>query len=304
MPTTEHPRRSATAIPTRTLQSIAATATLSLALPSLAAPRDEIVPTAVGDDDLRRDERGSDDDDDREEDDGDDDRDPNHEDDVNDDNDDDDKDIDGAEDSHLRVHVDSEALGGAWIRTDGTDETPSDSSLQFGAGLARPSLLDSNAAVFSRPMFGFGLGYVFAEDRAIVGAKLSVSVDGYNIDSDSRTLAVGGRLVPYFQWMFMPDRWIRPYVEARVGFGGSADVADDDDTGRTTGHVIYPLVGAGGGVHMFPRDWFSVDLGLNVDYAAPFGRTTFRNDDLDDTDWEKAADVVNFGILLGMSTWF
>lgn len=294
-------RRSAD-VTTRVLQLVAATSTLAIALPSHAAPEDDIIPTATDDADASGD-RPVHSNENREEDDGDDDNDPDHEDDVNDDTHDD-NDIDGAEGTRLRVHVDSEALGGAWSRTAGRDGVPSDSSVQFGAGIARPSLLDGGTAVFSRPMFGFGLGYVFAEDRAIVGAKLSVSVDGYAIDSDRRTLAVGGRVVPYFQWMFMPHRWIRPYLEARVGMGGSASVADVEGSGRTTGHIIYPMVGAGTGVHMFPRDWFSVDLGLNVDYAAPFGRTTYKDDELDDTSWDKAADVVNFGVLLGMSTWF
>lgn len=215
------------------------------------------------------------------------------------------RDVEGAEGSRLRVHVDSEALGGAWSRRDGNG--PSRDSLSFGAGLARPSLIDSGAGMFSRPLFGFGLGHVFSRHRAVLGAKLAVSVDGYDIDASTRTVAVGGRLVPYFHWMFLPGHRVRPYGEARVGLGGSAtsmDVYTNDEIGRTTGNVVYPIFGVGAGVHFFPRNWFSVDVGLNVDYAAPFGRTTFRDPDRDDTDWNKAADVVNFGLLLGMSSWF
>lgn len=228
-----------------------------------------------------------------------------HDDDA--DHDHDDGDIDGAEDTHLRLHVDSEALGGAWTNAEGDpdgDGVDSDDSFSFGAGLSRSSLLDSGPAVFSRPLIGFGLGYVFAQDRAIVGAKLGLSVDGFGIESSGRTVAVGGRLVPYFQWMFRPERWVRPYVEARLGLGGSAASREIDGIGRTTGHVLYPMAGAGAGVHLFPRDWFSIDLGLNVDYAAPYTRTTFEDDERADTDFTKSADVVNFGVLLGMSVWF
>lgn len=227
--------------------------------------------------------------------------------DDDDDDDDVDDDIDGAEDTHLRIHIDSEALGGAWTSADGDPEgdgNDNGNSVSFGAGVARSSLLDSGPAVFSRPLIGVGLGYVFADDRAILGAKLGLSVDGFAIDSSARTVAIGGRLVPYFQWMFRPDRWLRPYAEARLGFGGTAASQDVEVVGRTTGHVVYPTLGAGGGVHFFAREWFSLDVGFNVDYAAPFTRTTFEDDDLEDTDFDKAADVVNFGVLLGMSVWF
>lgn len=214
------------------------------------------------------------------------------------------RDVNGAEDTRLRVHVDSEAIGGAWSRVEGTADNPARDTISFGAGLARPSLLDNGAAVFSRPMFGLGLGYVFSDDRAIIGAKLSVTVDGYNLDDNTKTIAVGGRVAPYFQWMFRPERWFRPYLEARIGLGGSAAIRDVEGMGRASGQVLYPMAGAGGGFHMFPRDWFSIDLGLNVDYAAPFSRTTYRDDAQTDTEWDKTADVVNFGILIGMSTWF
>lgn len=216
------------------------------------------------------------------------------------------REVDGARGARLRVHVDSEALGGTWTKRASTGTTDGGETLSLGAGLARISLLDSGAAVFSRPLFGFGLGYVFADDRAVVGAKLALTAEGFDVTSgsDARTASLGGRVTPYFHWMFLPERAVRPYAEARVGFGGSATQVQTGTDGRITGHVIYPTVGAGGGVHFFPRDWFSVDVGLNVDYAAPFARTTYKDDDSRDTDFEKSADVVNFGILLGMSAWF
>jgi hypothetical protein len=119
---------------------------------------------------------------------------------------------------------------------------------------------------------------------------------------------VGGRLVPYFQWMFLPGSWVRPYVEVRLGFGGSSrsfrDEMDPDEQ-RFTQHFIYPLVGVGGGVHLFPVDYFSVDLGLNFDYVAPHGRTTLRDPPPGfDDNWDKLGDLINFGVLLGVSVWF
>jgi hypothetical protein len=104
----------------------------------------------------------------------------------------------------------------------------------------------------------------------------------------------------------LPERWARPYVEGRVGFGGSALTASDRDgvDGRVTTGVIYPVVGAGVGVHLFPREWFSVDLGLNLDYAAPFSHTKASEDPPGDSDWNKVGDVLNYGIMLGVSTWF
>ena len=209
--------------------------------------------------------------------------------------DDDDKD-----DKRFRLHIDSEVLGGAWFNPDGEGN----SSVSLGFGLARPSLLDGNGTVMMRPLIGLGMGYVFAENRAVVGAKVGFTVDAYDLEHSSRLVTVGGRLVPYFHWMFLPDRRIRPYFEARVGFGGSTSTARNrgGEDGRVTRSFIYPVVGGGLGLHMFPRDYFSVDLGLNIDYAAPYGMT--RRSEGDDDDWDKVGDVVNYGVLLGVSTWF
>jgi hypothetical protein len=200
-------------------------------------------------------------------------------------------DVNGAEDSHVRIHVDSEAIGGAWSRLDnGAD------SISFGAGLARPSLI-------SRPLFGFGVGWVFARDRAILGAKMAITAEGFDLGSSRRSAAIGGRFVPYLHWMFRPQRAVRPYLEARVGIGGTAASTRVSDGGRVD-HLFYPTAGAGLGMHVFPRDYFSFDLGFNVDYAAPYRRTTFKSNDTPDRGWRKSADVLNFGLLLGISTWF
>lgn len=265
------------ALARRSVPLFTALAAMAFAAPALAAPQ-------------RNGDERDDDDDDDDADDDDNERDTTRDDGRGD--------VDGAEDSHLRVHVDSEALGGAWSRNANGDD-----SLTFGAGLARPSLLD-HSAVFSRPLFGFGLGWVFARDRAVLGAKMGLSVDGYDLDSSRRATSVGARFVPYFHWMFLPGRAVRPYAEGRIGLGGGAISTDPGAGGRRTDRLIYPIVGAGAGVHIFPRNYFSVDLGFNVDYARPYASTVYRDAGTPDTDWRKSADVLNFGVLLGLSTWF
>lgn len=201
----------------------------------------------------------------------------------------------------LRVHVDSELLGGAWVRRTNPGPAEGRASVSFGGGLGRPSLLDDGSALVARPVFGLGLGYLFEGTRALVGAKGSLTLDAYGIDDATRMVAFGGRVVPYVQWIFRPGDTVRPYVEARAGVGALRTVRHDPLMGRSASRVFYPLVGAGAGVHLFPRDWFSLDVGLNLDYAAPLLRT---DDDAGTSAWAKRADVLGFGALLGASTWF
>jgi hypothetical protein len=226
----------------------------------------------------------------------------------------------GAYGKPWRLHFETELLGVTHFDRDGGDPDDDDEWTSVGFGVARPSFIDGGAGyadfgggffptfVYSRNVFALGLGYAFSRERAIVGAKFALTVDGYNLDEDSTQSAVGGRFVPYFQWMFLPESWVRPYVEVRVGFGGSALGVDDspDEDNRATGHLIYPQIGFGGGVHLFPVDYFSVDLGLNFDYLAPHTRTTFREHPpgVEDSEWDKTGDLINFGVLLGGSVWF
>ena len=275
------------------LRLVAVTAPLSLALttataqaqPATEATEDDDTATAVIEKDRAKVAEDDDDDDD--------------DDDYTDDRDDDDDDDD--DDKRFRLNIESEMLGGSWFNS---DTQGLDDSVSFGFGLARQSLLDGGNAVFLRPLFSLGFGWVFADNRAVLGTKVAFTVDGFELEDSDRVLAVGGRLIPYFHWIFRPERRIRPYFEVRAGLGGSATTAENlnDRGGTTTTAFIYPQVGGGLGLHMFPRDWFSVDLGLNVDYAAPYSRTV--DTEGPDTDWEKFGDVVNYGLMLGVSTWF
>lgn len=203
----------------------------------------------------------------------------------------------------LRLHVDSELLGGAWVRR--TDPAPNEGrdAVSFGGGLGRPSLLDDGSALATRPVFGLGLGYLFEGDHLLVGAKGSLTLDAYGIDDSTRILAFGGRVVPYAEWLFRPGTPVRPYVLARAGVGGLRTVRHDPVMGRTSARMLYPVVGAGAGVHLFPRDWLSLDVGLQLDYVAPLLRTG-SDGFAGASSWTKRADVLGFGVVLGASTWF
>lgn len=221
----------------------------------------------------------------------------------------------GAYGKPWRLHFESEFFGLSHVNLDGNDVAVDDEWTSVGFGIGRQAYIDGVpdgtlgflGTFYSRPILSFGVGYAFSKERAIVGAKVALTVDGFDVGDDGHYTLVGGRFIPYFQWMFLPGSWIRPYVEARVGFGGSAHVDDDDEgPGGNAGavHVIYPQVGLGGGVHFFPVDYFSIDLGLNFDYLAPHTRQTYRDPPPDDTEWDKYGDMINFGVLLGASVWF
>jgi len=203
----------------------------------------------------------------------------------------------------LRVHVDSELLGGAWVRRTTPARTEGRDAVSFGGGLGRPSLLDDGSDLATRPVFGLGLGYLLEGDHLLVGAKGSLTLDAYGIGDSTRIVAFGGRIVPYAEWIFRAGASVRPYVLARAGVGGLRTVRHDPIMGRTSARMLYPVVGAGAGVHLFARNWLSLDVGLQLDYVAPLLRT--GSDGIAGaSSWTKRADVLGFGVVLGASTWF
>lgn len=216
--------------------------------------------------------------------------------------------VQGAKDKRFRLHFDFSLFDFSHVNANGGNPNdPNDRINTIGFGVGRPKPTDGFAP---RNVFGVGFGYVFLRDRAVVGARAAVLVDGNDVgDRNGKSTTSSGLLVPYFHWMFLPGRWVRPYVEGRVGFGGGTDTHGEDIDGdgnveRVTNHVIFPNIGVGGGVHLFPVDYFSVDLGLDMDYLAPHTRRTFENPDRQDTDWAKAADVLVLSIRLGASVFF
>jgi hypothetical protein len=215
----------------------------------------------------------------------------------------------------FRLHADTEFFGVTHF-DDRTDPAGArvDSTL-VGFGIGRPPIADSGAcgggvlAICSlgvRPLWGLGFGFAFAEQQGIVGARFAFTADGLFRDNDTRLSLVGGQFVPYFRWVFLPGRTVRPYVEGRLGLGGGSTTwRDRNDDERESYGVIYPTVGAGGGVHIFIIDAFSLDLGLNFDYLAPHTRGRTRVGPVTiERDWEQASNVINFAALAGFSVWF
>ncbi len=216
----------------------------------------------------------------------------------------------------IRIHADTDFFG--WTNIDDEGPGPDDPDINVvGFGFGRPTLTDSGlctaACLLSvRPVWGLGIGVVLYKGQIVVGSRFSFTVDGIydDDDNDDDTVnLVAGQFVPYFRWVFRPQRRVRPYVEARFGLGGGTVVANEPgnvpDTKATT-NVIYPTVGVGGGVHLFIVDALSVDAGLNFDYAAPHQRTLLDPEPPggNDEGYEPVANVYNLGVLLGLSIWF
>ncbi len=219
--------------------------------------------------------------------------------------------IRGASGKRFRLHADTEFLGVSIFDPDG----PGDAVGAAGFGVGRPNTVDGGriglGQIQQTPSYGLGFAYLFAQERALVGARASFIVNGTfdeapDQELDQSTTTVGGYLVPYFQWMFLPDNWARPYVEVRLGFGGGATKVRAQGGGmenEVTVHTISPNVGVGGGAHLFIIDAFSFDIGLNVDYFAPHSRLSGDVPD-DAEDWEEVGDLVSIGVLAGFSVWF
>jgi hypothetical protein len=206
----------------------------------------------------------------------------------------------------FRFHGETDLLNFAHINPD----APGDDNTNLGGfGIGRPTFHDAGAFPGRRPMWGVGFGYVFAKDRAVVGGRLSFIIEGQSNDEDgnNQSTVFTGQLAPYFRWIFLPGSRFRPFVEGHVGVGGTTFVTEDDtlDT-RITTNVVYPIVGFGGGLHIFPTDFFSVDLGIMFDYFAPHVRTETETPAGSTVDgYDKVADVINLAIVqLGFSVWF
>ncbi len=231
----------------------------------------------------------------------------------------------GARGKKVRISADTELFGWANVNP---FEDPGDPKVNntniVGFGLNRYPLPDSfdpltNVGI-SRPIVNLGVGYVFAGDRAIVGAKFGFTVDGVpdNDDDDqveTSTVGAGGLLAPYFRWVFLPGKFARPYVDARFGMAGTSGKQKQVfDMGpireqRNTADVLGPVVGIGGGVHLFPTEYFSVDLGLQYELRVPHARSSqVIEDDMGNSvetsaDWRQVAVINGLGVLLGVSVW-
>lgn len=209
----------------------------------------------------------------------------------------------------VRVHFDTDFFGFTHWNPESSDR-PEANVNTLGFGIGRLSLIDGGTALLDRSLLALGVGAVILGGRAVVGARVAFVVDGFLRDGGNDT-ALGGRLVPYFNYMFNPAGRVRPYIGARLGFGGGAVTSEEQFGGATTRSrvsVIYPLVGAQGGVHVFLVERVSLDAGLAFDYAAPFGKAEQIEPapppDTDEPGFEQVGNVLNAAVTLGLSAWF
>lgn len=211
-----------------------------------------------------------------------------------------------AQGARVRVHVDTDFFGFTHYDPDASNSADANVNT-LGFGLGRLSLIDGGTAFFDRPLLAFGVGAVLLGGHAVLGARAAFVVDGV-LRSGSNDTAVGGRLVPYFNYMFDPIGRVRPYLGLRFGFGGGSTTIEGDFAGEPTRDrisVIYPIVGVQGGVHVFLAERISLDPGLSFDYAAPHAKTKrLEPMEGEDTGFELAGHVLNAAITLGLSAWF
>jgi hypothetical protein len=232
--------------------------------------------------------------------------------------------IHGGKGKRFRLSVDTELFGWANFNPDEADPSdPEDPNTNvIGFGVNRWSLVDTPGEVggvyFARPLANIGLGYVFAQERAIVGGRFGFAIEsipdnGEDDMSQDSLLGASGMFAPYFRWVFLPGTWARPYVEGRLGMiGASARSVNRPDAGgqiTNTVDILGPVFGVGGGVHLFPTEYFSIDLGLNYDLRAPHVKSLSRiendmGDTLEDREgWDRAAIINGIGVLVGFSVW-
>lgn len=210
----------------------------------------------------------------------------------------------GAKDKRFRFHGETDFLGWTHFNPDGSG----DSTNTVGFGFGRRTGVDR-----AFPFWSLGFGYVFLQDRAVVGARFAFTFDSSkdddteDFDEDAVVTSVSGLFVPYFRWMFLPGKRIRPFAEFRFGLGGtSTSVRGEDSDDKATRSTIGPFVGAAGGASFFLIDAFSIDAGVTFDYWAPHDRTRFDPDPIDRSDdsYSKSGDAFNLAIQAGFSVWF
>lgn len=208
----------------------------------------------------------------------------------------------------FRFHGELDVLSFSHFNPDGNGENTN----TIGFGFGKTTGIDSYLFV---PSWSLGFGYVILDERAVVGGRFVFDLtstsdeedDGAGDFVDSRATVVSGQLVPYFRYIFMPGKRARPFLEGRFGLGGSAisTTTTTDPETRSSTSVIYPIVGFGGGAHIFIVDAFSIDLAATFDYAAPHAKSRFEAGDMStEEDYDKVGDFINIAAQVGFSVWF
>ena len=207
----------------------------------------------------------------------------------------------------FRFHGELDVLSFSHFNPDGGG----DNFNTVGFGFGRTTGVD---ALLFPPSWSLGFGYVFPGGSAIVGGRFAFNFETTGDEEDdmgqafsSRTTAVGGQLVPYFRYLFLPGKRVRPFLEGRFGFGGSSGSTriETDPEIQTSFSEIHPIVGIGGGAHIFLIDAFSLDLALTFDYAAPHTKSRSEAGGITmEEDYDKAGDFINLAAQAGFSVWF
>ena len=232
----------------------------------------------------------------------------------------------------FRLQLSTDVLGVTYVNPveDGTFATERPNTTYFGLGAGRAGFRYQATPL---SVVGFGFGYLLNE-QLIVGADLflggatasvkgeqDINVGGNTVfyEYKTRTSAFGGGLSPYIHYIFTTEGALRPYAQFRFGFGAvrSWTYSEDDAPGNPTStqlitEAVTPTVGLAGGVHLFLSDTVSLDVGLSLDYLAPYGRAVSTTVESTATgkvvtkfnaDYEKASNSLAFGIPLGISIW-
>ncbi len=241
------------------------------------------------------------------------------------------KTVAGAVGARFRLHATTDAFGFSYVAPRGqpivdaagtgapdpADSIGSAATLsgpafnRIGFGLGRLSLSDDGMqALHPAPGWAVGFGVLFADYRAVAGARVYMAFDSLDLgreegeEQQPRTGLARGQFVPYVRWMGRRDHRVRPYFEFRAGLGGGA-ITQRRDGDRSALRTLYPTVGLEAGASIFVVDYFSVDVGAGADYFAPFGRGVAEQDGMRvRSDWLRSADVINAALTLGLSVWF
>jgi hypothetical protein len=157
------------------------------------------------------------------------------------------------------------------------------------------------------PTGNFGIGYAYGvTDRIIIGARLGLGFQHMSTTAPDRqaTGMFGYSVTPYFEFVGRPGHDVRPFINIRVGLGGSVSASKNGDvTTRTS--TIGPMFGVGLGLHAFLTERVSLDPAVTFDYALVWGRGTVKPmpAGMEAPKWEKSAMVPNLGVMLGLSVW-
>ena len=164
--------------------------------------------------------------------------------------------------------------------------------------------------------FGLGLGYGIT-DGLVVGVKLGL---GFNhsraqdrgpglVGPDSINNTTNFVVLPYVEYAFIPGGRFRPFIYVHGGVGGSHFVqTDSDKTGAVIGNSVSPVIGGGGGLHIFIIPQVSVDLFGEVDQYFTLTKSKVEVNGVIDTtvanDYARDSLLTEFSVLAGLSLWF